>query len=703
MNRAAGDDAVANSVDGTVTGPVVQAGTVHAVYLHAQRNPVTPAQLPAAPTVLACRERELAELAAFRAESTQLPLAILSGPGGIGKTALALHWLHRIRADYPDGQLYADLGAFDPAGPATPDTVLEWFLVALGLPADEVPDTPPQREAAFRSLTADRAIAVLLDNAVSAAQVRPLLPATGAGVAVVTSRWRLAGLAERGRYVELAHLAPAQSMDLLAQLVGTERVSAEPDAARKMVAACAGLPIALTMIAARLRTRPHRSLEREAGSLARRSSLLRMSSGDSSLDMVFDSSVDSLSAEAAGLYRLCGLHPGGGFGAEVLADVSGVSLEGVEDGLEELLDTNLLLEDVSGRLRFHDLIRDHAVVCARREIPELERATLGRALVEWYLAMTARADAVAHPHRWRISAYYSDDSLPHREFDSRNGAMRWLEEEQSAVRSALLEAHRQGWHELVWQFCEALWGFFLHHRHYQDWIEIQRMGIEAAQHCGHRLAQARLRSQLGFALAKLGRYEAAISENELALRLAKAEKHDPSVATALSQLGRAARGLGDLPGALRYFRQAADIQARVGIPRGVALCRRRAGDVLAELGRLDEALVELRAAATAMVELGDKAQYARTLLIIGPLQARRGHAEEGLALLGEALAVIRRLRSPHYTAEVLFALGELEAAGGHLESARTHLTEARDLYESMDDDRVGAVVSRLAEVTSSEA
>jgi tetratricopeptide (TPR) repeat protein len=686
-----------NNLPGTVTGQVVQAGSVRDIHLHPRWEPVVPAQLPSAPSVLPCRDRELAQLDSWRDEA----LIVVSGPGGIGKTALALHWLHHVRENYPDGQLYVDLGAFDVDGPVPPETVLEWFLSALGLPAEEIPAGLPQREAVFRSVTANRSITLLLDNAVSAAQVRPLLPSTRSGLAVVTSQWRLSGLAMQGRHLDVAHWTVDQSVNALTELVGPDRVSAEPEAARRIASACGGLPIAVATVAARLRTRPRRTFTHEAAALQERSKLLKMSpDGDPSLQSVFDASYAGLTTLAAEVYRLCGLHPAGRFGLDVVAEVSTLSLDEVEDGLDELVDCNLLIEEDQDRLRFHDLLREHALAAARWDTAELERDTLTRNFVEWYLASTIEANDVVHPHRWRLEPRFATDSLTHKTFNDRRAAMRWLEVERQAIRGALSEAERRGWFDLVWRFGDALWGFFLHHRHYDDWIQVQRLAIAAAKHCEHRLAEARLHSQLGYAYAKLGRYQEAITENELALRLAKAEKHGPSIATAISQLGRAARGLNDLDLALGYYRQAAELQERLGIERGVALCRRRAGDVLAQLGRVDEAIVELAAAAEMMARLNDPIQYARTVTVLGSLHGRRGRPAEGLKLLRNALAVVREQESPHYIAETLLSLGDLEAQLGETALSLEHLSEAKGLFEAAQDPRVEAVTSLLADLRS---
>ncbi|MFI6031563.1 tetratricopeptide repeat protein [Amycolatopsis magusensis] len=648
-----------------------------------------PAQLPAPAARFTHRQRELAELNLVRESAGRLPFAVLSGPGGVGKTALALRWLHNVRDAYADGQLYVDLGAFSPGGPVQPDTVLHWFLLALGVPAEEIPAERSQREALYRTMTADKSLAFLLDNAISAAQVRPLLPVTERGVVLVTSRHRLTGLEIDGAtIVDVGFLNPSESVDVLAELVGADRVRAEPEAADELAAACAGLPIALTLVAGRLRRHQRRRLAREASTLAERGRLLQLTPEDGpSIDAVFAASYESLTPLAAGLFHVCGAHPGITFTLEVIADVSGLDDDRVEDGIDELVDRNLLIDLAGGRVRFHELVQLHARARAEDGVV--------RAVVEWYLDTLVEADSVIHPHRAMWGPRYADDFPSRGRFTEREQAFRWLRDERETVRAAFAEADRNGWSDLVWQYCEAFWGFFLHYRQYDDFIDTQHRGIAAARECAEPLVEARLRSQLGFALAHLHRYDESIAENEVALHLATEHGHQPSVATALAQLGRCARGKGDLPGALDYYRRAAELQERLGITRGVALCRRRAGDVLANLGRYDEAEGELRAAAGLMEELGDLNQYARALMVLGTTQRHRGELGESADTLERALSVVRGLASPFYLAEVLSALGDLAEARGDLESARDYLTEAREHYLATGDPQAAGIATRL--------
>ncbi|RFU42838.1 hypothetical protein DZF91_04445, partial [Actinomadura logoneensis] len=244
-----------NDFTGDVTGPVIQVGEFKGVVnlAAAGREPLRPRQLPA-PATLVNRTDTLAELDRLRPDPDGPGVtAVLSGPPGIGKTTVALHWAHRRHGDFPDGQLYADLRGHAPVEPALPADVLGGFLRALGVPFDRIPVELGERAALYRSMSADRRVLVVLDDALSAAQVTPLLPASPGSLALVTSRWRLTGLLARGaRGIRIGPLGADAALRLLDLVVGGERLGREPDHARRLAELCAGSPLALTVAAARL-------------------------------------------------------------------------------------------------------------------------------------------------------------------------------------------------------------------------------------------------------------------------------------------------------------------------------------------------------------------------------------------------------------------------------------------------------------------
>lgn len=657
------------------------------------QEPAPPVQLPAPADGFVGREAALELLdRAWRRRADRPPLVVLSGIGGVGKTAVAVRWLSEHRTRFTGGLLYTGLS--EPGGdPVSPSEVLFGFLVTIGVPADAIPVQPGQRSAMFRAAVADRFVGILLDDAVSAGQVRALLPATASAMVVVTTRRQLTGLAMDGaELLDLAPLSPDDSRRLLGEVAGPERIAAEPDAAGAIVELCGGLPLALGIIGARLRARPLRSMAREANTYARHLGAGAGAPDDvREVQAVFDTSYAELPERAARVYRACGLHPGPDVAIDALADVLGEPVAPVEDAVDTLVSVNLLADAAGDRVAQHDLLRRDARLRADRELEPADQATIVRGFTRWYLTRAQAADDLIHPQRPRFGS--TPPGRHRRAFPDRAAAVAWWRRDRRSIRAVVAEAVRRNWDEELWQFCEASWGFFLHHRDYEPWLAMQTAGVAAARRCDVPLVEARLRSQLGFAYAKLRRFDDAVAENLIALRLGEEQAHGPTRATALSQLGRAARGQGDLPAALGYYHRAAQLQEELGIPRGVALCRRRCGEVLAELGRDEEAITELTAAAKTMAELGDPVQHARAATAAATLRSRQGRHEEARQVLVDALQVVRDLDSPYYTAEVLAALGQAEREAGHEEDGRQYRAEARELYARLGDPRAGEIAA----------
>ncbi|WP_394615827.1 ATP-binding protein [Lentzea sp. JNUCC 0626] len=677
---------VENAVTGGVRGNVVQTesiGTVN-VYSGPSGNQQVPRQLPPAPRVFVSRADELTELHRWYEREDQQLLVVVSGPGGVGKTSLALRWLHDTRDQFPDGQLYVDLGAHAEA--AQPDEVLEWFLDALGV--EVVPPQLPQRQALFRTLTADRAFAILLDNAASAAQVRPLLPASSGCVVVVTSRWRLSPLGMDGaRFIEVDPMDVRDSVELLEQVVGEPRLAVEADAARELARLCGGMPIALGVLGARLSRRPRRTLAREVDELSaenRRLAGLDLG-GSASVSAVLDLSYVDLPPRQARLYRLTSWHPGASFGVGAAAAMLADDVGEVEDDLDDLVEKNLLIEIGDDRFRFHDLLRLHA-----RGHDDADREEAIHRVVEFYLDKAVIADAAAIPGRPRVGLRFK--SADPDVFGSRAEALDWLDHERDNLVQALRAADGNGWPDLVWQLAEAMFALFQRRHHYSDWLFSHELGVRAAQTCGEQTAEARLRNQLAVAFRNLGRLDEATAQVRVVLELAG--DHDlGSRATALVQLGHTYRLKGEFDIALRYFRQGVDVETRHGRVRGIGLARRRVGEVLVEMGCLDEAIAELEAAEALLDNAVDKA---RARMFLARAISGTGRHDEASDLAESVLADVRDAGSPLHVADAFELLGEIAERRGDLVRARDHHSSALACYGESFDPSADRVRARLA-------
>ncbi|HEX6871063.1 MAG TPA: BTAD domain-containing putative transcriptional regulator, partial [Micromonosporaceae bacterium] len=375
----------------------------------ALRGPdVVPAQLPPALAHFVGRQAEFDRLDEALAGGGASPSALIcavSGPPGVGKTSFAVAWAHQVAGRFPDGQLYVNLRGFDPrAVPVDPAEVLHGFLEALGVSSQRIPDGIPARVGLYRSMLAGKRVLVVLDNAHDADQVRPLLPGSATCVVVITSRNKLTSLVatEGAVAMPVELLSRDEAHALLAQRLGQKRIINEPDAVDAIISRCAGLPLALGIVAARAATEPAVSLATFAGEMeAAGDALDTLSGGDHSADVraVISWSYALLSPESARLFRHLALHPGVAIGTAAVASLAGVTAAQARRLLGELSGANLLISLDGGRYTFHDLIRAYALEQGERWDSEEDRSSTLLRIADHYLHSAHAAAGLLDPNR----------------------------------------------------------------------------------------------------------------------------------------------------------------------------------------------------------------------------------------------------------------------------------------------------------------
>jgi tetratricopeptide (TPR) repeat protein len=688
--RAGSDNKVCGA---TISGTIVQAGTVDGgVHIHAASPvpPPVPRQLPRMRVHLEGRSDELATLDEFlKADAGwRTPvLPLVTGPGGVGKTALALSWCHSVAHRFADGQLSAALGGGSGL-PADPADVLGGFLVALGESPEDIPPRLTDRAALFRTRTAHLRVLVLLDDIHSAAQVRSLLPGSASCLVVLTSRRRLTGLlAEGARLVELAPLAEDSSVALLTRSVGRRRTELEPAEIRELARRCGGLPLALCVAGAKLAARPHWRIDKLLVELRDEQNRLRALAvdGEPAVHATFDASYRSLSAGAARMYRTMAVHPGPEFGPGVVA----AALPGfpIGNATDELVTANLLEEIGDERFRFHDLIRLHARERAEQATGRAEREATLRRMVEWYLDSAVRADLTVMPMRARHGARYVRFGGEPTAFGNPDQAMTWLETERHNLMAAAGAAAGAGFDGLCWQFCEALWGLLLHHKHFPDWLTSHSLGVDDAARCGDGVAEVRTRCQLALGYIDMEQFDTAIEHLVPALELARSLGYEMGEATALEHLGLAHRGRGDLEEALALLRLALEIDERTGRPRAIALRLANIGETLHALGKPGKAAEHLLRARTLFAELPDRYNEAYALTSLAETRRAQGELPQAIGHFREALDIMQDLGSVFQQGQILFLLGDVNERSGDPGEALRCFREATARYERVGSAR----------------
>ncbi|SEG29170.1 DNA-binding transcriptional activator of the SARP family [Actinacidiphila yanglinensis] len=652
-----------------------------------------PSQLPADTPDFTGRSAELATLlAALRGDGDPAErgprVAVVSGMGGIGKTALAVRAAHLLRAEFPDGQLYADLRGFGAGSARCPSDLLARFLGDLCPDGQPLPEDPDDRAVLWRDALHGRRLLLMLDNAGDAAQVVPLLPGGGDVALVVTSRRTLAELPGATR-LALDPLTVGEQRELLVALCGSRRVAAEPEAAEGVLAACGGLPLALRIAGARMAARPNWPLT----ALAERldgpdgSRLHALSTGGLAVQDTFAMSYvamrDSpIAAEraVARAFRMLGVWPGHGVDPSAAAALLGrESGPAADDVLEALVDAHLLQTPRPGRYGFHDLVGEYAAVCAFAELAPEERRSAVRRITVWYAASVAASLAVLAPEGHPLPPLEEQPVVPAAGFGSDEEALGWCVRELPAIRESIRTAIAHGWPDVAWRTAAGLFGYAQAYWWTGEWTACLEEAMACVTAGGDVLGQAWMHSRLGVAHCMAERYDVGLGHLHVARARFEAAGDQRGVAAVLTNLTGLHSGTGDYDLALDYGRRSLELHRSLGDFDRVATVLGNLGDTHLQAGDPKAAEDCFREALAAWRARGSVVSMARALGSLGEAQLALGRPAEAVEALTETLALLDRLGDRATAADVLEILGRAHLARGDRGAARACWEEAVDL------------------------
>ncbi|MFC0435972.1 BTAD domain-containing putative transcriptional regulator [Kutzneria buriramensis] len=605
----------------------------------------TPRQLPVDASSFVGRHEHLRQLDAVLA--AKAPVAVITGMGGIGKTALAVRWGNRVGERFYGGQLYIDLRGHSVDRPLLPREALAHLLRGLGVPANRMPDDEAQAAALYRSQLSQRPVLVVLDNAADTEQVRPLLPGGHGSLALVTSRSELGGLVARegARLVRLDELTAEEATAVLTETIGVDRVGDEPDAAAELGRLCGRLPLALRIAAANLATSPRLRIGDHVARLAANplTGLAVKGEASTAVRATFRLSVDVLSAARRRAFRLLGVVPGPDIGTAAVT-----ALLGAPDDLDTLVARHLVAEPSPGRYRMHDLLRSYAAELSEEDVADRDAALL-RLAEHYRLRVTDVSDAL-YPFLLRTPGIRPGGEG----FADAAAAFAWMDAEAANVLALVNRLNTVGRHGIAWEIAHLSGGYFAMRMDALGWRSIAEAGGVAAHAGGGAMERAMAELQLGMLSSLPGRAQRSAEHSARAAQLAGEAGWIQCQAVALNNLagfhwmaGRVDDTIDQLAEALVLHRKA----------------RRRAGEAVT--------LANLGAA---------HAERART--VGDPAGLRRAKA-----LLDEALTVHRDIGDRRNEAETLRLLAEVHRDLGDLPLARTLAVAALTLARETGDSR----------------
>jgi DNA-binding SARP family transcriptional activator/tetratricopeptide (TPR) repeat protein len=667
----------------------------------AQRHRATPRQLPGPVPHFLGRADELRRLSESLDQATDATAVwVIGGTAGVGKTALAVRWAHRVSGRFPDGQLYANLRGYDRERPVTAADALAGFLRALGVAGQDIPPGTDERAALYRSLLAGRRMLVVLDNAGDDAQVRPLLPGAPPCVTVVTSRDTLAGLVVRegARRLDLGLLPQADAAGLLRALIGV-RAAADPGATQALACLCARLPLALRLAAELAATRGGARLADLVAELAGGPRLDLLDAGGNprtAVRAVFSWSYRHLDAGTARMFRLLSLHPGADLDVYAAAALAGLTAERAAGPLDRLVRAHLIDTTQPGRYGLHDLLRAYARELAAEGGPDSQdepRSALTR-LFDYYLHATAEAMGTLFPAERRSCSGLTPPATSIPPVTGRPDAARaWLDAQRAALTAVAAHTAEHGWPRHTIGLATTVFRYLEGGGHCPEAAVIHAHARRAAQLTGDLAAEAAALTSLGLADARQGRYQRAASQFQQALALSRQAGDQADEARALGNLGIVRYQQGRYQQAASHYRQALRLFRELGDQTGEASALTSLANVALRQGRYQQAASHLRKALALYRDSGNRSYEAYALQILGLVDLRTGRCPQAMDRSHEALELARQTGNRGCAAYALANLGAIELCQGRYQQAADHQRQALAMFCEIGD-RSGAAQAR---------
>jgi DNA-binding SARP family transcriptional activator/tetratricopeptide (TPR) repeat protein len=665
-------------------------------------EPVVPRQIPSDVAGFTARAPELRRLDALnewheRAEVPGTTVVVITGMAGVGKTTLAAHWARRVADHFPDGQLWLDLRGYDRRAPATPQQSIASVLRALGVPPGDMPADLDSQVGLYRSILDGRRLLLVLDNANGVDQVLPLIPGDAHAFVLVTSRNELVPVIARegAHLVRLDPLTPAEARHMLEPRLGAERLRAEPRAVDGIIDNCYGLPLALALVAARAAVRPTFPL----GAIEK-----QLAAAGNPLDRFAESravlswSYVALTAPAARLFRLLGLHPTADASAIAAACLFNTTPQETRPYLDELAAAHLVTEHEPDRFTVHDLLRAYAAELAVTYDPADRRSAALRRILDWLTRSMLNARPLLQPSETNVVPPATAPSIEPMTFADERAAREWCAAERHNLVAGVALAYAHGFDDLCWRLAYATWIYLQLTGAWDDLLRTHETGLRAAERLGDRDGQAQILTGMAVAQRSTGDVPRAIETCRTALDIFGATGNTIGSANALNNLSVCYREIGEFDQALKCGEMAYALEEALDEPGNMAISAYQVATTLLAADRPQQAAAQVSGALSLFRRIGHRRGEARVLQLAATVHTRLGSHGTAVDAQRKAVRIYRELGDRAYEAEMLTTLGDMLTRSRGTGEGQDAWSRALAIYDELGMARATEVRARLSGV-----